>query len=476
MARMLPEPVPHGEVLRHVGPQADVILPLANGEPVGLVDVLEQHAGALEGVRVHQMHALHERPYIHGAFGDRLRHVSYFLSAATRPAFWDGRCDLVPNHFSEMPRLLLDSLERPLVLAAASPPDRHGYFSLGTNADYVAALIGRVPFFLEVNARMPRTFGLNQIHASEVLGWCEADRPLVEVPPAQPDDRDRAIAAAIVEHVPDGATLQIGIGGIPNAVLEALRDHRDLGIHTELLADGIVDLVDCGAVTGTHKRLRRNKVEATFCLGTQHLYDWLHDNGAVELLPVDLVNDPRRIAQENDFISINATTEVDLYGQCASETIAGRYWSSSGGQADFARGAMYSRGGKAFIVLHSTTGKGRSRIRTRLTEGSVVTTLKNTVDHVVTEWGIAALRGRSLAERARALIAIAHPDHREALEREAREAGLVRSGAAGAASRRRPARARQRSLGVSRAGEPGIRVSPRRSAGSYGRLAAARRR
>jgi acyl-CoA hydrolase len=429
VSRILQPPGRADDVLRHVGPQTDVILPLANGEPVGLIDVLEEHADTLEGVRVHQMHALYERPYIDGAFGDRLRHVSYFLSAATRPAFWEGCCDLVPNHFSEMPLLLQQTLERPLVLAAASPPDRHGYFSLGTNADYVAALIGRVPFFLEVNAKMPRTFGLNQIHSSEVLGWCEADRPLVEVPPVEPDERDRAIAAAIVEHIPDRATLQIGIGGIPNAVLDALREHRGLGIHTELLADGIMELVECGAVTGTHKRLRRNKLEATFCLGTQGLYDWLHDNGAVELLPVDLVNDPRRVATEDDFISINATTEVDLYGQCASETIAGRYWSSSGGQADFARGAMYSPGGKAFIVLHSTTRKGRSRIRVRLTEGSVVTTLKNTVDNVVTEWGIARLRGRSLAERAHALIAIAHPDHREALEREAVEVGLVRSGA-----------------------------------------------
>ena len=425
MSRTVPAPGRHEDVLEHVGPGTDVILPLANGEPGGLIDALEEHEGALERVRVHQMHALHERPYLRGAFGDRLRHVSYFLSGATRQAFWDGSCDLVPNHFSEMPQLLMQSLERPLVLAAASPPDRHGYFSLGTNADYAAALIGRVPFFLEVNDRMPRTFGLNQVHASEVVGWCEASRPLVEVIPAQPDERDRAIAAAIVEHIPDRATLQVGIGGIPNALLEALRYHRGLGIHTELLADGIVELVECGAVTGTHKLLRRNKLEATFCLGTQQLYDWLHDNSAVELLPVDLVNDPRRIAVENDFISINATTEVDLYGQCASETIAGRYWSSSGGQADFARGAMYSRGGKAFIVLHSTTSRGRSRIRVRLTEGSVVTTLKNTVDHVVTEWGIAKLRGRSLRERAEALIAIAHPDHREELEREAHETGIL---------------------------------------------------
>jgi len=442
MPRVLPAAGRPEDVLAHVGPDADVILPLANGEPVGVVDVLEREHERLSGVRVHQMHALQERPYIHGAFGDRLRHVSYFLSGATRKAYWEGGCDLVPNHFSEMPRLLEQVTRHPIVLAAASPPDRGGYFSLGTNADYVAALIGKVPFFLEVNERMPRTLGLNQVHASQVLGFCEADRPLVEVPPAVPDERDRAIAAAIVERIPDGATLQVGIGGIPNAVLDALRDHRDLGIHTELLADGIVDLVEAGVATGVRKQLRRNKVEATFCLGTQRLYDWLHDNGAVELLPVDLVNDPRRIAREEDFISINATTEVDLYGQCASETIAGRYWSSSGGQADFARGSMYSPGGQAFIVLHSTTGSGRSRIRLRLTEGSVVTTLKNTVDHVVTEWGIAKLRGRSLADRARALIAIAHPDHREALEREARDAGVLGAapapGGAPAGRRTRP--------------------------------------
>jgi acyl-CoA hydrolase len=431
MPRALPAAGRPEDVLAHIGPGADVILPLANGEPVGLLDVLERENERLRDVRVHQMHALHERPYIHGAFGDRLRHVSYFLSGATRKAYWEGGCELVPNHFSEMPRLLEVSTRHPVVLAAASPPDRAGYLSLGANADYVASLIGKVPFFLEVNERQPRTFGLNQIHASQLLGYSVADRPLVEVPPAASDERDRKIAAYIVERIPDGATLQVGIGGIPNAVLEGLSGHRDLGIHTELLADGIVNLVEAGVATGVRKQLRRNKVEATFCLGTQRLYDWLHDNGAVELLPVDLVNDPRRIAREDDFISINATTEVDLYGQCASETIAGRYWSSSGGQADFARGAMYSTRGQAFIVLHSTTSKGRSRIRTRLTEGSVVTTLKNTVDNVVTEFGIARLRGASLAERARALIAIAHPDHREQLEREAFAGEILRGGSGG---------------------------------------------
>jgi acyl-CoA hydrolase len=418
-------PVPHERVLEHVPPGADVIVPMANGEPVGLLDALEAGQERLHGVRIHQMHVLHERPYIHGAAGDRLRHVSYFLSPATRQAFWDGQVDLVPNHFSEMPRLLRESTACTIVLAAASPPDAHGYFSLGTNAEYVASLIGRVPFFLEVNPRMPRTLGLNQLHVSQIVGWSEGDWPLVEVPPAQPDARDHAIAEVVADLIPDRATVQVGIGAIPNALLGRLREHRDLGVHTELISDGIMDLVDSGVVTGTHKRMRPNKVVATFAIGTERLYRWMDDNRAIEMLPVDEVNDPRIIAQEPAFISINATTEVDLLGQCASETMAGRYWSSSGGQADFARGAMYSEGGKAFIVLHATTSSGRSRIRVRLTEGSVVTTLKNTVDHVVTEHGIARLRGRSLADRARALIAIAAPEHRDELEREGREAGVL---------------------------------------------------
>jgi acyl-CoA hydrolase len=297
--------------------------------------------------------------------------------------------------------------------------------SLGTNAEYVSALIGRVPFFVEVNHRMPHTFGLNQIHVSQTVGFCEADYQLVEVAPTTPDERDHAIAALIAERVPDGATLQVGIGGIPNALLQSLGGHRDLGIHTELLGDGVADLVDAGVVTGVNKSMRPNKVVATFALGTQRVYDFLNQNGAIEMLPVDLVNSPRVIGEEPNFVSINATTEVDLYGQCASETVAGRYWSSSGGQADFARGAMYSEGGQGFVVLHSVTKRDRSRIRVNLTEGSVVTTIKNTVDNVVTEYGIAELRGRTIAQRARALIDIAHPDHRDELEEGAREAGII---------------------------------------------------
>jgi len=421
-------PVPPEAVLDHVADGDDIIVPLANGEPVSVVDALEAGAaeGRFRGVRIHQMHALHDRPYLHGTMRDRLLHVSYFLSPVTRPAFHERGCELVPNHFSEVPRLLRETTKCSLVVAAAAPMDRHGYFSLGTNCDYVAPFIGRVPFFLEVNHQMPRTFGRNQVHVSQVVGWTEVDRPLVEVPPVEPTEVDHAIARLVAERVPDGATIQVGIGSIPNALLVALRDHRDLGVHTELLSDGLIDLVDRGVVTGTRKRLRTGKIVTTFCLGTRKLYDFLDQNPAVEMLPVDHVNDPRVIGQEPCFVSINATTEIDLIGQCASETVAGRYWSSSGGQADFARGAMYSEHGQGFIVLHSTAAGGEvSRIRATLTPGSVVTTIKNTVDHVVTEYGVAEMRGRSISERARALISIAHPRFRDELTAEAKALGYI---------------------------------------------------
>ena len=415
------------DVLDRVGPGADVIVPLANGEPKLLLDALDAHADRLDGVRVHQMHTLYDRPYLHGARGEHLRHVSYFLSPVTRRAYAEGGCDLVPAHFSEVPMLLRRTTKCSLVLAAAAPPDKHGYFSLGTNADYAARLIGKAPFFLEVNPAMPRTFGENTLHASQVLGWIEAEYPLVELPPPVPNDDDRRIAELVAERIPNGATIQAGIGAIPGAILSLLRDHRDLGIHTELLSDGVMDLVEAGVVTGTQKVTRPGKTVATFALGTRTLYDFLDENASVELLPVDWVNDPRVIGRDPSFVSINATVEVDFMGQCNSEVIGGAYYSGSGGQADFARGAMYAEHGQGFIVLHSTTSDGAvSRIVPQLCPGAAVTTLKNTVDKVVTEYGVAELRGRSIAERTRALIRVAHPEFRDGLEAAARELGTLR--------------------------------------------------
>jgi acyl-CoA hydrolase len=408
-------PVAPEAVLDHIGPGTELIVPLANGEPTAVLDAVEAAGDGLERVRVHQMHALHERGYFDGRYGDRLVHVSYFLSHVTRPHFSRGTVGLVPGHFSEVYALMRGRTTDPLVVAAASPPDRHGYFSLGVSADYTSSFIGRARFFLEVTEAMPRTFGRNQLHMSQVVGWCRTDRPLIEVPPRMPDEVDHRIAHFVAERIPHGATIQTGIGAIPNAIMASLADHHDLGIHTELLSDGVVDLIEAGAVNGVRKELNRTKTVGTFALGTQRLHDFLHENTAVELWPVRYVNDPSIIGRESGFISINATLSVDFIGQCASETIDGHYYSSSGGQNDFARGAVNSRGGQGFVVLHSTTSDGRSRIVPQLASGEVVTTPKNTVDKVVTEYGVAELRGRSVRERTRHLIAIAHPDHRAAL-------------------------------------------------------------
>jgi acyl-CoA hydrolase len=412
------------DVLEHITPGTQIIVPLANGEATASMEAIDAAAAAgdprIDGVRVHQMHAIHDHPYLSGAYGNRLKHLSYFLSHVTRPHFADGTIGLVPAHFSEVYALMRMRTDDPLVIAAATPPDRHGYFSLGVSADYTSSFIGRGRFFLEVTDDMPRTFGRNQVHLSQVVGWCRSDRPLVEIVPATPGDTDRRIAEFVAERIPDGATIQTGIGAIPNAIMASLSGHRDLGIHTELVSDGIVDLMESGVVNGVRKRLNRTKAVGTFALGTRRLHEFLHENTAVELHAVRYVNDPRIIANERNFVSINATLTVDFLGQCASETIGGQYYSSSGGQNDFARGAVYSEGGQGFVVLRSTTSHGVSRIVAQLAAGDVVTTPKNTVDHVVTEWGVAALRGRSIRERTRALIAIAHPDHRDDLTAQAR--------------------------------------------------------
>lgn len=414
------------DVLGYIHDGDDVIVPLANGEPVVLLDTLEKYADRFQGVRIHQMHALKERDYIYGKYRPHLSHVAYFLSGASRKAFLAGGCDLVPNHFHEVPRLLRETTKTSIVLAAASPMDEHGYFSLGTGADYVASFIGKVPFFLEVNPNMPRTFGENQVHISQILGYIEVDYPLAEAREPEITETDRKIASYVAERIPNGATLQAGIGAMPNAIINFLGDHKDMGIHTELLTDGVVELVHKGVVTGTKKKTRPGKIVGTFALGSKKLYDFMHDNTAVEMLPVEYVNDPRIIAREDNMISINATTEVDFLGQCASETIAGRYYSSSGGQADFARGALFAKNGQGFICLHSTTKNGAiSRIRPQLTIGSAVTTSKNDVDHIVTEYGVASLRGKSIAERTKALLAISHPKFREQLEFEAKKFGLL---------------------------------------------------
>lgn len=409
-------------VLDHFGDGADLIVGAGNGEPATVLDAIEAGGEQLSGVKVHQMLCLRRRRYMHGDFAG-LRHVSWFLTPATREAFHEGTCELVPNNFSDVPHLMNLSTRRSLALAAVTPPDRHGYFSFGPHAEYLAAMIGEVPFFLEVNHRMPRTFGENQVHISQAVGWCEAgDNPLLELPGRPTRESDRRIAEYVAERIYDGATLQAGIGSIPNEVLGLLGGHKGLGVHTELISDGFIDLVEQGVVTGANKQTHRNKMITTTALGSQRLYEFVDENPGVEFWPVNYTNDPRNIAKEDRMVAINATLEVDFLGQCASESLGSDYYSSSGGQPDYARGAMFAEHGRSFIVLHSTTtDESVSRISAQLQPGAAVTTFKNVVDRVVTEYGVAELRGSSIRERTRRLIGIAHPKFRDELTRQARE-------------------------------------------------------
>lgn len=420
------EELPPEAILDHVAPRMHIISPIQNGAPPALLRALDDGAGRLEDVTIHHMDPWKSLPFMEGAYPGRLRHVDYFLGPGSRKNFHDGHCDLVPVDFAQVPATMREFSPPGLAVTTVSEIDEHGYFSMGTNADYVASFIGQVPFFVEVNATMPRTFGRNHIHLSQVVGVTRNDAPMITVEPPTPGEVDDAIAALIAEQVPDGACLQLGVGKLPNAFLSKLTGHKNLGIHTEALSDGVMDLVEAGVIDGSRKTGHPFKHVTTFAVGSGRLMSWLHDNPSVAMLPVDVVNDPRVIGQERNLYSVNATSEVDLYGQAASETIAGHYWSGAGGQADFARGCRFSPGGRGFIVTPSQTSKGVSRITLSLTPGSPVTTHKNIIENVVTEYGIASLRGRSVADRAAALIAVAHPDHRERLSREARDAGLTR--------------------------------------------------
>lgn len=413
------------DILDVIPDDSDIIIPLANGEPDVILSAIDCNLERFSSLRIHQMLELKDRRYMHGQF-PHVKYISYFMGVYARKAFQNGTCELVPNHFHQMTRLLEETTKKPIIVCQATPMDENGYFSLGTQADYAAYFVQKAPFVLQVNHQMPRTYGQNRVHISQVLGYIEVDLPLFEVKSTPVNAIDQQIANFVAERIDNGSTLQVGIGGIPNAVVKLLEHHEHLGIHTEMLTDGMVDLVKKGVVDGSMKTTHAGKIVATFAFGEQKLYEFIHQNEMVEMFSADHTNDPRNIAREDKMVAINATTEVDMYGQCASETVAGQYYSSTGGQADFGAGVQLSKNGKGFICLYSTAKGGTvSRIKTNLSKGSVVTTTKNDVDFVVTEYGVAEMRGKSLSERAKSLIAIAHPNFREELKFQGKKIGLL---------------------------------------------------
>ncbi len=382
----------------------------------------------LQDITVHTMLDVYPFPfYADSTLNGKINGVSWFSSGGARKAVNAGFADFIPNYYRDTMKLIRDNYEYDAFCIAVSPMDKHGYFSLATTSSYSEAMISKAKrIFVEVNDRQPRAVNNTQLHISQVDAVVEYSHPLPVLPPVKLDGISITIGNLIAEQIPDGACIQLGIGAIPDATGMALKAKHDLGIHTEMFTDSMVELIECGAVNNSRKQIHRGKTVTTFAFGSQRIYDYIDDNPAMMILPVEYVNDPAVICLNDNMISINAAVEVDLWGQVCAESVGTRHLSGTGGQADYVRGACQSRGGKSFIAFESTAKGGTiSKIRSTLTEGAVVTTSKNDVDYVVTEYGIAHLRGQSLSSRAKQLIRIAHPDFRDELTYAARKRGIL---------------------------------------------------
>jgi len=405
------------EAVGRIRPGDRVVVGHAVGEPSYLVDAMVRNRESYSGVEIVHMVPMGSAAYAQAGMEPYFRHNALFVGVKTREAVNSGRGDFTPCFFYEVPSLFDGPLPIDVALVQVSPPDEHGYCSLGVSVDYTKRAAERAKTVIaQVNRRMPRTMGGGFVHFSRFDCIVEHDSPIIELSPPPIGQVERSIGENCARLVRDGDTLQLGIGAIPDAVLMFLKDKKDLGIHSEMISDGVVDLVESGVVTGARKTLHPGRIVVSFLMGTRRLYDFVDDNPAVEMYPVDYVNDPTVIMRNDNMVSINSCVQVDLMGQIASETLGPTQISAVGGQVDFVRGATMSKGGRSIIAMPSTAGKGTiSRIVPILDEGTAVTTTRNDVDYVVTEYGIAHLRGLTLRQRARSLIGIAHPDFRPAL-------------------------------------------------------------
>ena len=416
------------EAMRHVRSGDSIIVPTGVGEPPALLTALSEQRHQFQDVKVAQILALRKYAYFDPETAHHVRHVALFYGPASRAGGQAGWVDFIPNYFSEIPQQIeRGQIPADVVFSMASPMDAHGYFSLSLGADYtMAALKTARAIVLEVNPNVPFAYGNCLVHISQVAALVESDEPVLEVGLPTIGPVQEAIGKQVADLIDDGSTLQIGYGGIPDAVVMQLTHKRDLGIHTEMLGDGILTLIEAGAVTNRLKNYQRGKMVATFALGSRKLYQFMHRNPALEMHPSDVTNDPWLAGQNDNLIAINATMQIDLIGQCGSETLGFSPVSGTGGQSDFVRAANRSNGGKAFIVLPSTAKDDTiSRIVPVLSPGTHVSTSKNDVNYVVTEYGVAQLRGKSAKERALALIGIAHPAFREELREAAARMKLL---------------------------------------------------
>lgn len=400
-----------------------VFIQTAAAAPQQLISALVERAPELRGVEIVHMHTEGSAAYAEPKYQDSFHASVMFVGQNMREAVNSGRADYIPVFLSEVPRLFRQKiLPLDVALLHVSPPDRHGYCSLGISVDVARAASDSARILIaQINPNMPRTHGDGLIHVSRLTAMVECNDPIVEHHPSPLSDTERAIGRHVASLVEDGATLQMGIGAIPDAVLAALGSHRRLGIHTEMFSDGIIDLVEKGVITGEAKKIHQGEIVAGFAIGSRRLYDFMDDNPVIRMLDIAYVNDTAVIRRNPQVTAINSALEVDLTGQICADTLGCKQYSGVGGQMDFIRGAALSDHGRPIIALPSVTGRGESRIAAMLKPGAGVTTTRAHIHYIVTEYGVAMLYGKSLRQRAKALIEIAHPSHREALSQAAHE-------------------------------------------------------
>lgn len=398
-----------------------VVIGHACSEPTSLVNALVTNKDSYKNVEIIHMLAMGKSDYVNKEMKNNFIHNALFVGGSTREAVTSNRADYTPCFFYEIPRLFKEGdLPVDVALIQVSRPDDHGYCSYGLSNDYTKTGAEAAQIVIaEINEQMPRIMGDNFIHVSDMTHIVEASRAVIELKPPKIGDIEKAIGKYCASLVEDGSTLQLGIGAIPDAVLLFLKDKKDLGIHSEMFSDGVVELVEAGVITNKKKAIHSGKMVATFLMGSKRLYDFVNNNPSVELYPVDYVNDPVVIAQNAKMVSINSCLQIDLMGQVSSESIGLKQYSGTGGQVDYMRGASMAQGGKAIIAMPSTASKGKlSRIVPFIKEGTTITTSRNDVQFIVTEYGIAYLRGKTLKDRGRQLIEIAHPEFRTPLIEE----------------------------------------------------------
>lgn len=396
-----------------------VFIHSAGATPSALIEAMTRRGDELEGVNLVSIHTEGPVPYAEDRFIGIFNIDCFFVGANIRPHVQRGRANYIPIFLSEIPQLFRTEMPLDVALVSVSRPNAKGFCSLGCSVDITNTAIDTAKYVIaQVNEHMPFVHGHGIIHLDEINALVEHNAPLYEMEVLSPSQTELSIGENVASLVDDGACLQMGIGGIPNAVLACLGNHKNLGIHSEMISDGVVDLYEKGVITGSNKMTRYEKIVASFAYGSRRIYDFIDDNPIVNMMDVAYVNDPQIICRNPQTTAINSAIEVDVFGQTCADSIGTKHYSGVGGQMDFMRGAARSKGGKPILALPSVTKDGTSKIVVRMKAGTPVVTTRAHVHYMVTEHGVAYLHGKNLQERAKAMIAIAHPDHREQLEQE----------------------------------------------------------